>query len=159
MAMSRSRGRTLETSRSPMWIEPPLSGSRPASMRSAVDLPEPDGPTSTSSSPSPMSRSRLSTAAIDVPSYVRVAWSYRTEVIQGSSLDRAHREATDHALLGNPSGEYHGDAGKHRGGRQLGQEVPPRADVRRHPDGDRRALHRVELDCVEELVPREDDAQ
>ena len=42
--MSRSRGRTLLTSRSPMRIAPSSSGSRPASIRSAVDLPEPGRP-------------------------------------------------------------------------------------------------------------------
>src|SRR3954453_15503110 len=159
MAMSRSRGRTLLTSRSPMRIAPPSSGSSPASMRRAVDLPEPDGPTSTRSSPSPMSRSSLSTAGIDVPSYVRVAGSYRTDVIDDSSLDRTHRQATDHSLLGDPAGEHHGNAREHRRRRQLGQEGPARADVRGDPDGHRRAVDGVELDRVEELVPREDDAQ
>src|SRR4029453_1316740 len=119
MAMSRSRGRTLLTSRSPMWIAPPLRGSSPASMRSAVDLPDPDGPTSTSSSPSAMSRLRRSTAATSVPSYVRVASSYLTSVMADSSLDRTHGEATDHALLGDPSGEHDGDARQPRAGAGL----------------------------------------
>src|SRR5919201_5183594 len=126
--MSRSRGRTLLTSRSPMRIEPEFSGSRPASMRSAVDLPEPEGPTSTSSSPSAMSRLSLSTAAIDVPSYIRVASSYLTSVIGVPSLDRAHGQATDHALLGQPSGQHDGNARQHRRGRQLREEVAAGAD-------------------------------
>src|SRR6266511_6254356 len=123
MAMSRSRGRTEETSLPPIKIRPASRGSRPASMRSAVDLPDPDGPTRTSNSPSAMSRLRLSTAATSVPSYVRVASSYLTSVIAGPSLDRTHRDATDHALLGDPSGEHDGDARQHRGGGELGQEV------------------------------------
>src|SRR3954466_9400084 len=159
MAMSRSRGRTLLTSRSPMRIAPPSSASRPASMRRAVDLPEPEGPTSTRSSPSPMSRLRLSTAGIDVPSYVRVAWSYRTDVIDASSLDRTHREPADHPLLADPPGEHPRDAREHRRRPQLGQEGRARADVRGDPDGHRRAVDRVELDRVEELVPREDDTE
>src|SRR3954452_16773977 len=114
--MSRSRGRTLLTSRSQMRIDPASSGSRPASIRSAVDLPDPDGPTRTSSSPSPMSRSRLSTAAMSVPSYVRVAWSYLTAVIGGSSLDRAHREPADHPLLRGPAGEHDRNARQYGGG-------------------------------------------
>ena len=40
------------TSRSPMKIAPASTSSRPASMRSAVVLPEPEGPTSTMNSPS-----------------------------------------------------------------------------------------------------------
>ena len=45
------------TSRSPMRIAPPSTSSSPASIRSEVDLPQPDGPTRTRNSPSAMSRS------------------------------------------------------------------------------------------------------
>ena len=38
--------------------------SRPATIRSAVVLPHPEGPTSTMNSPSPMSRSSVSTAFV-----------------------------------------------------------------------------------------------
>ena len=38
-------------------ISPPETSSSPASMRSVVDLPHPDGPTSTVNSPSSSSRS------------------------------------------------------------------------------------------------------
>src|ERR1700744_5673788 len=50
--MSRSLGWTLLTTRSPIEIVPEVMFSRPASMRSRVDLPQPDGPTSTTNSPS-----------------------------------------------------------------------------------------------------------
>jgi hypothetical protein len=39
-----------------MAMSPPVMSSRPASMRSSVDLPQPDGPTSTTNSPSLMSK-------------------------------------------------------------------------------------------------------
>ena len=39
-----------------MAISPPLISSRPASIRSKVDLPHPEGPTSTTNSPSEMSK-------------------------------------------------------------------------------------------------------
>ena len=52
--MSRSFGGTLLTTRSPMRISPPVMFSRPAIMRSSVDLPQPEGPTSTTNSPSSM---------------------------------------------------------------------------------------------------------
>ena len=52
--MSRSFGGTLLTTRSPMRISPPVMSSRPAIMRNRVDLPQPDGPTSTTNSPSSM---------------------------------------------------------------------------------------------------------
>ncbi len=50
MAMSRSFGCTSLTTRSPIFITPPVIVSSPATMRSAVDLPQPDGPTSTKNS-------------------------------------------------------------------------------------------------------------
>src|SRR5277367_6846709 len=50
--MSRSLGWTLLTTRSPIEIVPEVMFSSPASMRSNVDLPQPDGPTSTTNSPS-----------------------------------------------------------------------------------------------------------
>src|SRR5438477_13103888 len=50
--MSRSLGWTLLTTRSPIEIVPEVMFSSPASIRSKVDLPQPDGPTSTTNSPS-----------------------------------------------------------------------------------------------------------
>ena len=73
MAMSRSFGAFLDTSTPEMSISPLVTCSRPASMRSAVDLPDPDGPTSTMNSPSPMSRFRASIAGTGLPSYRQVA--------------------------------------------------------------------------------------
>src|SRR5690606_12078376 len=52
MAMSRSRGATSLTTRPPIESVPPSTVSSPAIMRSRVDLPQPEGPTRTSSSPS-----------------------------------------------------------------------------------------------------------
>ena len=57
MAMSRSFGGMLLTTRSPIWIVPALIGSSPAIIASKVDLPQPEGPTSTTNSP--VSTSRL----------------------------------------------------------------------------------------------------
>ena len=55
MAMSRLPGGRWFTTRSPIAIVPPVTGSRPATILSKVDLPQPDGPTSTTNSPSAMS--------------------------------------------------------------------------------------------------------
>src|SRR5690349_7548789 len=52
MAMSRSLGWTLLTTRSPIEMVPEVMYSRPASIRNSVDLPQPEGPTSTTNSPS-----------------------------------------------------------------------------------------------------------
>src|SRR5215208_8497905 len=50
--MSRSFGWTLLTTRSPIEMVPEVMFSRPASIRSKVDLPQPEGPTSTTNAPS-----------------------------------------------------------------------------------------------------------
>ncbi len=50
--MSRSLGSSSLTTRSPMAISPAVIVSSPATMRSSVDLPQPDGPTMTTNSPS-----------------------------------------------------------------------------------------------------------
>jgi len=62
--MSRSLGSTSSTTRSPIRMLPAVLSSNPASMRKAVDLPEPDGPTNTMNSPSRISRSSASTAVV-----------------------------------------------------------------------------------------------
>src|ERR1019366_2976818 len=50
--MSRSFGCTLLTTRSPIEIVPEVMFSSPASIRSKVDLPQPEGPTRTTKAPS-----------------------------------------------------------------------------------------------------------
>src|SRR5690348_3287168 len=55
--MSRSLGSRRLTTRPAMSISPPVMGSSPATMRSSVDLPQPEGPTMTMNSPSATSRS------------------------------------------------------------------------------------------------------
>ena len=51
MAMSRSAGSTSFTTRSPILQVPPVMVSRPAIMRSSVDLPQPEGPSRTVKEP------------------------------------------------------------------------------------------------------------
>ena len=55
MAVSRAFGGRALTTRSAIKISPPLMFSSPAIIRSRVDLPQPDGPTSTTNSPSAIS--------------------------------------------------------------------------------------------------------
>src|SRR4051794_30380106 len=62
--MSRSRGATSLTTRSPILSEPDEASSSPATIRSAVDLPLPDGPTRMVNSPSVTDRSSPSTALV-----------------------------------------------------------------------------------------------
>src|SRR5271156_3828309 len=55
MAMSRSFGATLFTTRPAIAISPSLMFSSPAIMRNRVDLPQPEGPTRMTNSPSSIS--------------------------------------------------------------------------------------------------------
>src|SRR3954471_24873818 len=64
-----------------MYTAPASTSSRPASIRKAVDLPEPDGPTSTISSPSASSRSSAWTAGSSLPANNRLACSKRTSAM------------------------------------------------------------------------------
>ena len=57
MAMSRCEGCRLLTARPLMRISPPVMVSSPAMVLSKVDLPQPEGPTSTRNPPSSIERS------------------------------------------------------------------------------------------------------
>ncbi len=59
MATPRFTGSAAVMSSPSMARVPPLIGSSPAMQRSSVDLPQPDGPTSTTNSPLEMARSAL----------------------------------------------------------------------------------------------------
>src|SRR3954470_19572631 len=76
-----------------MKIDPASTSSRPASIRNAVVLPEPDGPTRTMNSPSAMSRSSASTAGASVPGYTLVAWTNRTSANARHSFQLGKRRA------------------------------------------------------------------
>src|SRR4051794_11772822 len=62
--MLRSIGATSVTSRPPIRISPFVGSSSPAVIRSTVVLPEPEGPTRTTNSPSAISRSSAWTATV-----------------------------------------------------------------------------------------------
>ena len=79
--MSRSRGDTSLTRTPPMRISPEVICSSPASIRSAVVLPQPDGPTSTTNSPWLTVRVRSRTAQ----TLAAVGLAYLIE------LERRHR--------------------------------------------------------------------
>src|SRR5512134_220282 len=62
--MSRSFGATWFTTRLPIAISPSVISSSPAIIRSRVDLPQPDGPTSTQNSPSSILMSTPCTTSV-----------------------------------------------------------------------------------------------
>ena len=65
--MSRSLAGTWFTTLPSIAIVPVVIGSRPAIMRSTDDLPQPDGPSSTMNSPSPIVRVKSATAGSLLP--------------------------------------------------------------------------------------------
>jgi len=79
--MSRSLGSTSLTTFEPMEIAPAEISSRPAIMRRRVDLPQPEGPTSTQNSPSSTATSTPCSTSVE-PKLLR-------HVFQG---DRSHGE-------------------------------------------------------------------
>src|SRR5262249_16104577 len=85
MAMSRSFGDSSLTTRPPIETVPPEMSSSPATIRSAVVLPQPDGPTSTRNSPSPMSSERSKTA------WTPLSYSLSTSLKTTSAIDQPPR--------------------------------------------------------------------
>src|SRR6266540_1020051 len=105
-----------------MKIAPASTSSSPASMRSAVVFPEPDGPTSTMNSPSSIARSSESTAGMSEPGYTRVACSKRTSAIVPPCLckfcaDAGLRLAVDAELT--QCAERRAEHGRSRGRSEL----------------------------------------
>src|SRR3954449_7653485 len=108
--MSRSFGaRTLTTS-PPIFRSPSEMSSSPAIIRSAVDFPQPDGPTRIISSPSRISRFMCLTAS--KPSGYRLTTSSNSiSAMWGwllSALDRARGQAGVDGLRKKKDEEYRG---------------------------------------------------
>src|SRR4030081_1359000 len=105
MAMSRSAGPISMTMRPPISISPPVMVSGPAPMRSSVDLPQPEGPTSTQNWPSPTSKSMPLMASKPPASVLRTSRRV-TLAISLSRLDQAAHEQPLHE-------DDHGDRRQH----------------------------------------------
>src|SRR5437763_2444579 len=84
--MSRSFGETSFTTRPPIERVPSEMSSRPATMRRAVVLPQPDGPTSTRNSPSWMSSVRSKTA------WTPLSYTLSTSLNATSAMDPPYVE-------------------------------------------------------------------
>ena len=110
MAMSRSFGGMSLTTRPPISIVPALGRSSPAMMLSSVDLPQPDGPTSTVNSPLSMSRSmpfstsrlanrfdraRMLNAAMTTPYFTAPGGEAAQEILSAEQIDQQRRQRGD----------------------------------------------------------------
>src|SRR6202171_2932613 len=132
MAMSRSRGGRLFTTRSPIRTSPLVMSSSPAIMRSAVVLPQPDGPTRQTNSPSLISRFNLLTASAP-PSYRLVRSSRTTPDMTRSSFDRPGEHASDEKSLEGKEDNQWDDDGDHPSRRhdavvRCGKALPTREE-------------------------------
>src|SRR5712691_9120637 len=119
MAMSRSLAATLLTTRSPMRIWPSVIDSSPASMRSAVDLPQPDGPTRTMNSLSATSTLKSFTTVTSAV-YRFTTWSYVTDAISCLPLYRSCKNAANEIAL---EAEEHDERHDHREERRRGEQL------------------------------------
>src|SRR3954470_5957610 len=100
--MLRSIGCMSLTTRPPMRISPSVSSSRPAVRRRTVVLPEPDGPTSTSSSPSSISRSTPSTATAPPGKTLVTPWSVTSAISAPFRVLRDQVAVPERAALRRP---------------------------------------------------------
>src|ERR1035438_5564717 len=108
--MSRSRGARSLTTRSPISISPLVTDSSPAIMRSAVVLPQPDGPTRQMNSPWATSRLTASSERAALPSYFLVSSLKVTLDTWPHSFDGTRKDATDEITLeGKEDDQRHKD--------------------------------------------------
>src|SRR3982751_3391966 len=96
--MSRSFDSTSLTTAPSIAIVPPLISSSPASMRSKVDLPQPDGPTRTVNSPSAMSKP-MPWMTLVAPKLFSMSRNETDAIARFSALHRTGGQATDHVAL------------------------------------------------------------
>src|SRR5262249_31972129 len=88
----RSRGSRSFTTRPSMRISPAVGSSKPAIIRSVVVLPHPDGPTSTTNSPSSIAQLRFFTAPIPPKVLFRLTSSIRPSLSPNHPEAEATRE-------------------------------------------------------------------
>src|SRR4030095_4726571 len=170
MAMSRSFGGRSLTIRSPIVISPAVISSSPATIRKVVDLPHPDGPTSTTNSLSRMWRFTSLTAWTSSYFLFRsfiITWAMDVSLVCGRARGAAplafHRpgQAGDIVLDKERIHEGHRDRAEQRARHELAPEVDVAANQLRH-DADRHGLprgRRQEDQRVDELVPRQGERE
>src|SRR5215831_13059357 len=128
MDRPRLAGGTSLTSTPSISIRPLVTSSRPAIRRSKVDLPQPDGPTKTTNSPSSISRSTegmIVTSPNDLLTLLRMILPLMPKSPGFcSSFDRSKGEAAHQLPLREPA-EHQDRRYRHgRRRRQLGPEQP-----------------------------------
>src|SRR6185295_10171212 len=118
MLTGRLSGSTPSIGCPSMTICPSVGTSKPASIRSSVVLPQPDGPSSAKNSPSSMSRWASSTAVTEPPKRFEMCWmemmglplSMTDLLLAGTRLE-PHADRRD----GQGDQDQHGRCGVHFG--------------------------------------------
>src|SRR5215470_12469851 len=99
------------TARSPMLMRPPSARSRPATQRSVVVLPQPDGPSSVTISPAATSKSMPATAATVSLLALKVLVNPSTRIM--SSPDFAGHHTSILLLHAETASDHIGDDTEH----------------------------------------------
>src|SRR5437879_2315405 len=144
MAMSRLPGGKSFTTRPPILMVPLVGKSSPATMRNVVVLPQPDGPSRLTNSPSAISRSRSRTAA-SAPNSLQ-SLLMETPAI-GLAFDSAGGETAGHVALQEDEDDDQRQAHHDRGGHEQRPFDIERRDQHVHDArGQRPCIVRVDQD-------------
>src|SRR5260221_2190225 len=151
--MSRSFDSVSLTTRASIEIVPPLTSSSPASMRSRVDFPHPEGPTRTMNSPSWMSKLNPWITFVAPNDF---SMSRNDTEAMASALDRAGGDAGDHvALEGLADRRPRNRVDQARGHQQLPWRIVGGEEIaERHRERDALVV-REQQERVQVFVPRE----
>src|SRR5579863_3455551 len=114
MAMSRSRASRWVMSAPPNRMTPSSGCSSPAIMRSRVDLPQPEGPSRTTNSPSSAVNEIWLTASREPNRLVMRSISRGMSAFNGSE-----RESANQIFLRGGGEDQYGEHGDHAGGAHL----------------------------------------
>src|SRR6478672_10318477 len=156
----RSRGARSLTRFSSIIMSPEVMSSRPTTIRSSVDFPQPDGPTRMTNSPSLMSRLTSFTAGNPSPYFLTMLMSWISAMSAPSALDRTVGEAGDDLPLEQQHEDDDGD-GDDDGGR--GDRSGGLLELRGAGEEGQRGRHRPgrvgrgERDAVDEVVPGDEE--
>src|SRR5215472_13048036 len=153
--MSLCLGSTSLTGRPSMLIVPEVTSSRPATIRSAVVFPQPDGPTSTSSSPSPTIRSSESTATVPSPNRLVT----ESSSIRANLPPHAQRQALDQVPLEYQVDDDRRDRADDRAGHQRRDAGRPPGGQGGQADRDRALVRRQEQQADQQVIPDLDELQ
>src|SRR5215813_9121908 len=154
MPRLRSRGSQSVTRAAPMKMSPAVGVSSPAIMLSVVVLPQPDGPTSTTNSPSGTARSMASTARVEAKSLV--SFSSRTAA---TLLPQEAEGEAAHEVFLDQEAEDDDRERRDRADGGLGPIVAPLVGRLEFVEGDRNGRHLGvgQRHGQEELAPVQDE--